>query len=73
MTIGISLPQFETSASLLSSNFDQVLRLPQWCSIKNPPTNAGDARDAVLIPESRRSPGKGSGNTVFFPGSLASC
>ena len=29
--------------------------------IKNPPGNAGDARDASLIPESGRSPGVGNG------------
>ena len=30
--------------------------------IKNPPFNAGDIRDAGLIPGSGRSPGKGNGN-----------
>ena len=29
--------------------------------VKNPPANAGDARDAGLIPESGRSPGGGHG------------
>ena len=29
--------------------------------VKNPPANAGDARDAGLIPELGRSPGGGNG------------
>ena len=32
--------------------------------VKNPPANAGDVRDAGLIPESGRSPGGGHGNPV---------
>ena len=32
--------------------------------VKNLPANAGDARDAGLIPESGRSPGGGHGNTL---------
>ena len=34
--------------------------------IKNPPTNAGDTRDAVLIPGWRRSPGGGNGNPLQY-------
>ena len=30
--------------------------------VKNPPTNAGDIRDAGLIPALGRSPGEGNGN-----------
>ena len=30
--------------------------------IKNPPTNAGDVRDAGSMPGSGRSPGEGNGN-----------
>ena len=30
--------------------------------VKDPPTNAGDARDLSLIPGSGRSPGEGNGN-----------
>ena len=33
---------------------------------KNPPTNAGDARDASSIPGSGRSPGVGNGNPVQY-------
>ena len=32
--------------------------------VKNPPANAGDVRDAALIPESGRSPGGGHGNLL---------
>ena len=36
--------------------------------VKNSPANAGDIRDASLIPGFGRSPGEGSGNLLFFPG-----
>ena len=41
--------------------------------VKNPPANAGDARDVGLIPGSERSPGGRNGNSsnataVFLPG-----
>ena len=38
--------------------------------VKNPPVNAGDARNAGLIPGSGRSPGGGHDNPilVFLPG-----
>ena len=34
--------------------------------VKNPPANAGDARDAGLIPESGRSPEVGNGNPLQY-------
>ena len=34
--------------------------------VKNPPANAGDIRDACLIPESGRSPGVGNGNPLQY-------
>ena len=34
--------------------------------IKNPPANAGDARDSVLIPGSGRSLGRGNGNPIKY-------
>ena len=41
-----------------------------WASlvaqIKNQPANAGDARDAGLIPELGRSPGEGNGNPLQY-------
>jgi len=32
--------------------------------VKNPPANAGDARDMGSIPGSGRSPGEGNGNPL---------
>ena len=37
---------------------------PGGTAVKNPPANAGDARDADSIPGSRRSPGEGNGNPL---------
>ena len=34
--------------------------------VKNPPANAGDTRDAGLIPGSGRSPGGGHGNPLQY-------
>ena len=34
--------------------------------VKNPPANAGDARDTNSIPGSRRSPGVGYGNPLQY-------
>ena len=34
--------------------------------IKNPPANAGDARDVDSIPESGRSPGVGNDNLIHY-------
>ena len=34
--------------------------------VKNPPANAGDARDTVWIPGSGRSPGVGNGNPLQY-------
>ena len=34
--------------------------------VKNPPANAGDARDAGLILGSGRSPGEGNGNPLQY-------
>ena len=36
--------------------------LPRWHNVKNPPANAGNARDMGSIPGSERSPGEGNGN-----------
>ena len=40
------------------------LRFPGGTMVKNPPANAGDARDAGSILESGRSPGAGNGNSL---------
>ena len=37
-------------------------------AVKNPPANAGDVRDAGLIPGSGRSPGGGHGNPLQCSG-----
>ena len=34
--------------------------------VKNPSADAGDARDAVSIPGSGRSPGEGNGNSLHY-------
>ena len=34
--------------------------------VKNPPANAGDARDVGSIPGSGRFPGKGNGNPLHY-------
>ena len=34
--------------------------------VKNPPANAGDIRDAGLIPRSGRSPGGSHGHTLWY-------
>ena len=34
--------------------------------VKNPPANAGDARDTGSIPEAGRSPGVGNGNLFQY-------
>ena len=34
--------------------------------VKNPPANAGDSGDAVLIPGLGRSPGEGNGNPLQY-------
>ena len=36
-------------------------------AVKNLPSNAGDIRDAGLIPGSGRSPGGGHGNSLQYP------
>ena len=39
---------------------------PVALAVKNPPANAGDARDAGLIPGWGRSPGGGHGNPFQY-------
>ena len=39
---------------------------PGGAVVKNPPANAGDARDVGLIPGSRRSLGVGNGNQLQY-------
>ena len=39
---------------------------PGVAVVKNPLTDAGDARDIDLLPESGRSPGEGNGNLLQY-------
>ena len=39
---------------------------PGGAVVKNPPANAGDARDVGSIPGSGRSPGVGNGNSLQY-------
>ena len=39
---------------------------PRGTAVKNPPANAGDARDTSSIPGSGRSPGGGNGNPLQY-------
>ena len=40
---------------------------PGGAAVKNPPANAGDPRDANLIPGLGRFPGIGNGNPLQYP------
>ena len=42
------------------------MHFPGGSAVKNPPADAGDARDAGLIPGSGRSPGGGHGNPLQY-------
>ena len=50
-----------TGQACTHHRFSLVARL-----VKNPPANAEDARDASLIPGSKRSPGEGNGNPLQY-------
>ena len=39
---------------------------PGGSVVKNVPVNAGDTKDAGLVPGSGRSPGEGNGNTLQY-------
>ena len=54
---------------VLQSDTDTFAGLPGGLVVKNPPANAGDARDTSLIPGLERSPGVGNGSPlqVFWP------
>ena len=46
--------------------FIVVWDFPGGSVVKNPPANAGDAREAGLIPGSGKSPGVGLGNPLQY-------
>jgi len=45
---------------------ERELGFPSGSIVKNLPTNAGDTRDAGLIPRSGRPPGEGNGNFLQY-------
>ena len=60
---------FSMSFSEIAYLFAQMLAslfggFPSGAVVKNPPANAGDARDAGLLLGSERSPGVGNGNPL---------
>ena len=67
---GISL-QNQMQSYLLPAPCPPPNHLFIWASqvvlvVKNPPANAGDARDSGSIPGSGRSPGRGNGNPLQY-------
>ena len=46
--------------------YTQIRGFPGGAVLKNPPANAGDAREAGSIPGSGRSPGIGNGNLLRY-------
>ena len=42
------------------------MAFPGGAVVKNPPANAGDAKDSGLIPGIGRSPGAGNGNPLQY-------
>ena len=47
-------------------NGSELAFLTKCTIVKNPPANAGDARDVGSIPGSGRSPGEGNGNPLQY-------
>ena len=43
-----------------------MCRIPGGAAVKNPPANAGDARNTGSVPELGRSPGIGSDNLLEY-------
>ena len=59
------LEKLQSWDSKLSSPWEQIVNASQVAQVlKNLPVNAGDVREAGLIPWSRRSPGGGYGNPL---------
>ena len=55
-----------TPLSVFADDDKQELGSPHDAVVKNPPANAGDTRDAGLIPGSGRSPGVGNSNPLQY-------
>ena len=47
-------------------NLPETWALQVGLVVKNPPVNAGDARDTGLVPGLGRSPGQGNGNSLQY-------
>ena len=66
----LAVTAFQTFLSLTTlrvlRSISQVLASQVLLVVENPPTNAGDIRDAGLIPESGGSPGGGHGNPLQY-------
>ena len=52
---------------LINSEYLAATWLPRCSVVKNPPANAGDARDTGSIPGVGKSPGGGQGNHSSIP------
>ena len=50
----------------LNSHTVEKNRFPGGTMVKNPPANAGDARDVGSVPGSGRSPEAGNGNPLQY-------
>ena len=50
----------------ITIRYSTYLGFPGGTVVKNPPANAGDARDVGSIPGSGRSPGVGNGNPLQY-------
>ena len=51
---------------LFKAEYYEIYASQVVLAVKNPPANAGDARDTGLIPGSGRSPGEGHGNPLQY-------
>ena len=58
----LGLSKFERERRALDLNWDSQVELV----VKNPPANAGNAKDVGSIPRSERSPGEGRGNPLQY-------
>ena len=62
----IPFTQSKSTCTLNTDTWISRTGFPAGMVVKNPPVNAGDARDAGWIPGSGRSPGDGNGNPLQY-------
>ena len=55
-----------TEKKKLLTPCSEIMGFPNGLVVKNPPANAGDARDTGSIPRSGISPGGGNGNPLQY-------